>query len=142
MKNYMKSLIPLLFVAFLCGCASAGKNFDSGKVSEIHKGETTEADLVRMFGPPIQRGINSETGLTLTWVYSEARVKGETFIPFAGAFVGGATTKTKTLLINLDQDGKVASFSYSGGDMESRSGIPNDPENPHPTAAVKSPKGS
>src|ERR1051326_7226426 len=85
-KEIMKTLIPILLAALLCGCASVGKNFDSRKIAEIKKGETTEADLVQMFGPPAQRGVNSETGLTLTWIYCEATVKGESFIPFAGAF--------------------------------------------------------
>jgi len=135
------NLSLLVCVALLCGCASVGNNFDSRKIPEIKKGETTEAELSKMFGPPNQRGINSESGTTLTWIYSEAGVKGETFIPFAGAFVGGATTKVKTLVVQLDQQGKVASYNYSGGGLESTGTTQPDPENGTASASpARSPK--
>ena len=137
-----KTILSLIAcTALLCSCASVGNNFDSRKITEIKKGETTEAELSKMFGPPAQRGVNSESGTTLTWLYSEARVKGETFIPFAGAFVGGATSKVKTLVVQLDQQGKVASYNYSGGGFESTGTTQPDPENGDaPAPAAKSPK--
>jgi outer membrane protein assembly factor BamE (lipoprotein component of BamABCDE complex) len=139
MKKTILSFITC--AALVCGCASVGNNFDSRKVSEIKKGETTEAELVKMFGQPNQRGVNSESGTSLTWIYSEARVKGETFIPFAGAFVGGATSKVKTLMVQLDQAGKVSSFNYSGGGFESTGTTQADPENGSSTnEPAKSPK--
>lgn len=110
------------------GCASAGKNFDSRKVPETQKGETTEAELVEMFGEPNARGLKTGGLKTLTWVYSESRVKGETFIPFAGAFIGGTDTKTKTLTVALAPDGTVSEFDYSGGDLEASGIIPEDRE--------------
>lgn len=138
-----KTVLPLITcAALLCGCASVGNNFDSRKITEIKKGETTEAELSKMFGVPAQRGVNSESGTTLTWLYTEARVKGETFIPFAGAFVGGSAMKTKTLVVQLDQQGKVASYNYSGGGFESTGTTQADPENGSaPAAPAKSPKG-
>ena len=134
-------LLLLASVALVCSCASVGKNFDSTKVSQIIKGQTTEAELVKMFGPPSQRAINSESGTALTWLYSEARVKGESFIPIAGAFVGGATSRTKTLIVSLDRAGKVSSYTYSGGGFESAGATQPDPENSAGRAAqLKSPK--
>src|SRR6266567_1214436 len=85
-------LAPALF-AILTGCMSVGRNFEESKVSQIKKGETTEADLVQMFGAPQNRTLNSEGQTILTWMYSQSNVKGESFIPFAGAFVGGTDTK-------------------------------------------------
>src|SRR5260221_165227 len=114
----MKLLASCLVVLAVVGCASVGNNFDSRQISQIKKGETTESDLVTMFGKPVSQGINSENGSSLTWLYTEATVKGETFIPFAGAFVGGANSKTKTLIVRLDQQGKVTGYDYSGGGFE------------------------
>ncbi len=136
----MKTILPILFLtALLSGCASVGNNFDSSKVTTIKKGETTEPDLVKMFGSPNQRGINSDGLVTMTWIYSEATAKGATFIPIVGAFAGGADVKTKSLLVYLDTDGKVASYSYSGGTTQSGTGTQSDPENP-PVKPVKSPR--
>ena len=135
------TLCFILCAALLCGCASVGNNFDSRKIVDIKKGQTTESDLQKMFGPPNQRGVNSESGTTLTWIYTEARVKGTTFIPLAGSFIGGAATKTKMLTVQLDTEGKVASYNYSGGGLESTGMTQADPENATAAPAVaKSPK--
>jgi outer membrane protein assembly factor BamE (lipoprotein component of BamABCDE complex) len=119
MKLTLQLAIITIAGVILAGCASVGNNFDENKVSQIRKGETTEADLVQMFGQPQGRGMNSEGQANLTWMYTQANVKGESFIPFAGAFVGGTQSKSKTLTVVL-QDGKVKSFTSSGGGMESR----------------------
>lgn len=125
----MKTILYLLaIVALITGCASAGKNYDSRKVTDIKKGETTEAELVGMFGKPETRGINSEGSVTLTWLYSEAHVKGATFVPLVGMFAGGVNSKTKTLLVRLDSSGKVASYDYSGGGFETSNAPGRDPE--------------
>ena len=122
MKSTTNILICAATAFWLIGCASTGQNFDESKVSQIKKGETTEADLVQMFGQPENRAVNSEGTTTLTWNYFEARVKGETFIPYAGPFLGGSRSKQKMLSVTLGPDGKVASFSSSAGGSEFRSG--------------------
>jgi outer membrane protein assembly factor BamE (lipoprotein component of BamABCDE complex) len=127
-------LIAFLAASIICGCASYGNNFDEKKVSQIRKGETTEADLISLFGAPTGRCVNSESGAVLTWTYAESRTKGETFIPIAGAFVGGATTSSKTLIVRLDQSGKVLDYSYSSGNTGS-SGMPQ----PVPGASTNAP---
>ena len=114
-----RCLVLAASVALLGGCASTGNNFDESKVSQIKKGETTEAQLIQMFGEPQSRGVNSEGVTTLMWMYTESSVKGESFIPYAGAFVGGSRHKQKTLNVTL-LDGKVQSFSSSAGGMETR----------------------
>ncbi len=95
----LKLRIPIsaVLAALLAGCASTGNNFDDSKVSQIKKGETTEAQLIQMFGEPQRRGVNSEGATTLMWMYMESSVKGESFIPYAGPFVGGSRHKQKTL---------------------------------------------
>lgn len=107
-------------LACLLGCASTGTNFDEGKVSQIKKGETTEAELIRMFGQAESRGVTSEGMTTLTWMYVESTVKGESFIPFAGPFVGGTRSKQKMLMVTLGADGKVSNFTSSTGGSEMR----------------------
>ena len=118
----------LLLTLFAISCASAGNNFDESKISQIKKGETTEADLVAMFGEPQNRSVNSDSGLTLTWIYAEAKVKGESFIPYAGAFMGGTRSKSKTLSVIL-ADNKVTSFTYTGGGTETRNMTQDAPKN-------------
>lgn len=110
------------------GCASTGQNFSSDKVSQIKKGETTEADLVQWFGPPENRSLNSEGNATLTWNYVESTVKGESFIPYAGHFLGGTRSKHKMLMVSLGSDRKVTSFNFTGGGTESRGTTQDEPK--------------
>jgi hypothetical protein len=123
----MKTL-ALLLSMILVGCASVGKNFNADNVAKIQTGKTTEADLVQMFGEPQQRGLKTGGLKTLTWIYTESRVKGETFIPIAGAFMGGADTKTKSLTVSLGSDGTVTDYAFSGGALGSTGTTQADPE--------------
>ena len=81
-----------------------------------------------MFGEPENRSVNSDNATTLTWIYSEAKVKGESFIPYAGAFMGGTKAKNKTLSAVLTNS-IVASYTYSGGGMETRNMTQDTPKN-------------
>ena len=119
MKTTFQSIASLLLALTLAGCASTGQNFDETKISEVKKGVTTEVDLVKLFGAPENRSINSDGILTLTWMYAEATVKGESFIPYFGAFAGGTKSKMKTLNVQL-ADNRVTSFTLSGGGSETR----------------------
>lgn len=127
MKPQITCLLVASLTAILLGCASVGNNFDQTKVSQIKKGETTESQLVQMFGEPQNRTTDSEGTTTLTWLYSESAVKGESFIPYAGTFMGGTRSKNKSLTVVL-KDGKVQSYSSTGGGIETRNmtqGVPN-----------------
>lgn len=117
--NTLKTFAYYLCLALVVGCASVGNNFDEGKLSQIKKGETTEAQLVEFFGNPQNRTVNSDAVVTMTWMYAESTVKGESFIPYAGAFMGGSRSKTKSLTVLL-ADNKVTSYTFSGGGGESR----------------------
>ena len=113
------NILPAICLILIVGCASTGNNFDESKLTQIKKGETTESDLVKLFGQPEKRTISSDNTTTLTWTYAESTVKGESFIPYAGAFMGGNRTKGKFLKVTL-ADNKVKDFIFSGGGNETR----------------------
>ena len=50
----------------------------------------------------------------------ESQVKGESFIPYAGEFLGGSNSAQKSLSVTLGSNGRVLEYSESGGSMESR----------------------
>ena len=80
------------------GCARIGYDFNAQKVQEIKIGETTQNDIVTMFGHPWRKGI--ENGVTM-WTYGRYtyRVIGE--------------TDTKDLIVKFDDDGKVKSYTFN-----------------------------
>ena len=125
----MKTILPRLLATaalaavlllLLAGCVSTGRNFDESKITDIKKGETTEADLVKLFGPPESRSSDSDGHTHLDWSYMESRMKGQSFIPYAGAFMGGSDSKHKMLMVTLGADGKVTHYNLTGGASETR----------------------
>jgi hypothetical protein len=132
MKRKMNAItiagLLVFAVSALVGCASVGRNFDESKVTAIAKGQTTEADLTQMFGPPQNRSTNSEGMTTLMWMYSEMTLKPQSFIPIAGPFIAGADSRMKMLSVILGPDGKVTHYTSSGGGTESRQGIQDVPQ--------------
>ncbi|MDR3455847.1 MAG: hypothetical protein P4N60_00255 [Verrucomicrobiae bacterium] len=107
----MRNLLWIIAAAsLLCGCmsVSTGKNFDESRINQIQKGETTEAQLVEMFGKPNQRTTSTITGAMLGWVYSKGN-----------AGFAGATSSNKTLTVFLDQAGIVKDYSFTTGAFDS-----------------------
>src|SRR6202012_3024018 len=96
-----------------------GRILTKPKSPKSKKASPLKPDLVHLFGAPQNRSVNSDGILKLTWMYAESRVRGESFIPYFGAFAGGARSQMKTLTVQLAAD-KVASYTLSGGANETR----------------------
>jgi len=116
----LAALVAAIIALTPSGCASSGSNYNEAKVSEIKKGQTTESELVAMFGEETNRSVDSNGNVSLQWTYFENRVNGKTFIPFAGSFLGGTDTKQKFLIATLNPEGTVESFQSSSGGMGTR----------------------
>ncbi|DAB27368.1 MAG: hypothetical protein A2513_11145 [Sulfurimonas sp. RIFOXYD12_FULL_33_39] len=82
----------------LGGCARVGTNFNASQVQRIKIGETTQNDVVAMFGQPWRKGI--ENGVRM-WTYGRYtyRLIGE--------------TDTKDLVIKFNNEGKVSSYTFN-----------------------------
>lgn len=70
----MKLLLPLVFSAFLAGCATSsytvGAPINVENVAKIEHGKTTTENLIAMFGQPIAKSPLSAT--QEKWVYTYA----------------------------------------------------------------------
>ena len=114
MKNLKTLYVSLStgVLLLLTACVhQAGSNWDDQKVSQIKKGETTEAELLQWFGTPIHRNRTSEGITTLSWSHAEIR-QGLSLNYFNPAPIRGQSNKTLTVM--LGPDGKVTSFSTGG----------------------------
>jgi hypothetical protein len=83
---------------FLASCANVGHEFPSEQVDGIKIGETTQADIQKMFGSPWRIGV--EDGLR-TWTYGKYKYKlfGESM--------------SKDLVIRFDSSNVVVSYSFN-----------------------------
>jgi hypothetical protein len=94
-------IISMSFLA--SSCATVGRDFPVASVPDIRIGETTQADIREVFGPPWRVGI--EDGRT-TWTYGKYRYR---------LFGERSTTD---LVVRFDAGGVVASYSFSTTEYE------------------------
>ncbi|WP_028318243.1 outer membrane protein assembly factor BamE domain-containing protein [Desulfobulbus elongatus] len=94
----LRFLLPLCCCGLLLsGCASAGKDFDTGMVRRIQLHQTTRAQIEAMFGPPWRTGI--EDGKQ-TWSYGYYKY-------------GIGDTQSRDLTVRFDASGTVASYTFT-----------------------------
>ncbi len=123
MKRHL-ILAALIAVAGLTtGCAtSSGTKVEASSLTFIQKGKTTKSELVSKLGQPDETGVDSNGKETVSWIHSNSRTDAKTFIPIAGAFIGGATSENTTLKVILDKRGVVSDYEYTGGRQVSKLG--------------------
>ena len=99
-------IVSAIIVAGNIGCATSGHEIKSDQVSQIVKGKTTEADLVRMFGQPQSVSTDSQGSRHLMWMHTTANA-----IPFAAMFT--PMVASENLMATVGPDGVVQDFSSS-----------------------------
>jgi outer membrane protein assembly factor BamE (lipoprotein component of BamABCDE complex) len=109
----VKILLAALLVVTVAGCSSVGTPIARDKVNQIQPGLTTEQDVLRMFGVPSTKTLDTSGRMVLSWIFSSASAKPQTFIPVAGAFVGGYNTRLQQLTILIDKKGRVQSWTLN-----------------------------
>jgi len=92
-----------LAALFASSCATVGRPFETQPVSQITIGQTTQSDVLQMFGAPWRTGL--EDGKT-TWTYGHYR------------YSLFAREKTRDLVVRFDDRGVVASYTFSSTEPE------------------------
>lgn len=120
----MRHLILATAIAILAtGCGTtSGTKIESSDLSSIQKGRTAKSELIQKYGQPTDTTVDSTGKETLFWYHSQSKTDAKTFIPFAGAFLGGASSETTSLRVMLDKRGVVSDYEYSGGKSVSKLG--------------------
>ena len=133
----------LLFTG--CISSSFGTKMSQGQVDQIKKGVSTKADVETILGQPVNTSMIGDGRRVMTYSYfaQSARAKGQSFIPYLGPFIGGATgeREQQTLQIYLDKNGVVEDYEFSDSlsTIDSRGGIFNQQikSTPVPVSAPK-----
>ena len=118
----MRTLISIITIILLTGCASAGIQIDGTRVQDIEKGQTTEQEIKSMFGNPNSSGISSNGELFFVYTFVRSTTNAATFIPVVGLFAGGANTELEMLQIWFDEERKVKEFHFNKSNTETRLG--------------------
>ncbi len=101
MRARFASLIGITLVSvWVMGCAAPGRTYDDRKVAMINRQSTTEADLLRWFGPANARKMGPDGSQFLSWRFERQS-------PRTGA--------SPSLQVELDPDGRVRTYTASDG---------------------------
>lgn len=131
----MKKSFVIFQLLALAACASAGVKIDQSKLTQLQKGKTTYEDVVAMFGKPTQAMIKDDGSKMISYAYYSIQTRPETFIPYAGAFVGGSDSENTVVMINFDKKDILQSYTSSQGSTGAGMGFNSisQPRNAQPT---------
>jgi outer membrane protein assembly factor BamE (lipoprotein component of BamABCDE complex) len=118
----VKIVFAALLAVAIAGCSSVGTPISQEKVNQIRIGVTTEPDLLLLFGNPSTKTLDPNGSIVLTWVYSSASTKPETFVPLAGPLIGGYSTRLQQLTVLIDRKGRVERWTMNNAPGEVRYG--------------------
>jgi hypothetical protein len=117
------SALGVAAALILAGCASAGTKVDQATVASFVKGQTTVGEAEAALGEPNGTATKPDGSTVLVYTYSRTSVRAATFIPYVGAFVGGADTKTQTAALRFGSDGTYQDASMTTGNVGAGLGL-------------------
>jgi len=110
-----KLITGALLTLFLPGCAASGVQVKEEQLSQFEVGKTTVQDVVTSLGNPSHQMRMPDGSIYLIYSYAQINTRPETFIPFVGAFVGGADMKTNSATLTFDRSGILKTTSSLSG---------------------------
>ncbi len=108
----MKKIV-IASAVLLSGCAASGVHVSQNQVSGFEKGKTTYDQILAELGTPTTKTLDSSGHTQISYVYSEYQTRPETFIPYVGAFVGGADSRTNITIFEFNKTGVLKDYSFS-----------------------------
>jgi len=102
-------VVGLLCGALLAGCMSAGVEVRPEQMSSFRPGVTTLQDVTAKLGPASVQTSLDDGSTLLVYTFVTSRPHPESFIPFIGALVGGADTRSSAAVFLFDAHGILKS---------------------------------
>jgi len=111
----MRFMVTVVVAAIaLAGCgATSGTKVTDEQLQKLEVGKTTYTEAVALLGRPNYDTVMSGGKRVVTYAYSEFKARPETFIPFAGAFVGGSDGHSQAITLAFDKDGRLSDTTSS-----------------------------
>ena len=123
--NKLLSAAALAVSLSLAGCASSGVQVSQDLMSSFEKGVTTKSEVIAALGKPNTSMQQADGTSAMIYSYSEYKTRPETFIPFVGAFIGGADSKVKTVMFQFDDEDKLINYSATNSEYGTNLGSPS-----------------
>lgn len=102
-------------LALLTACASAtftqGREFSTDNIGKIVKGQTTDAQMLQLFGPPYSRTVLADGTESWLYTYTLGESTAHVYLFYSSVHTTGTQ---KVLNVTLNK-GLVTNFSYTEG---------------------------
>ena len=99
----------ILLTTCLTSWAWFPKSITPQKISQIRIGQTTEADLLSLFGPPTTRFVDISHTISLDW-FRSVRMSPPSYLPLVGELAGGRNLEAQQLSVVLGPGGRVIRY--------------------------------
>jgi outer membrane protein assembly factor BamE (lipoprotein component of BamABCDE complex) len=103
----MKIPLILLTCLFLAGCVTSGRELDPNAVAQIQKGRTNRSQVLQLLGQPQSISTDGNGTEVFVYMFVHAAATPVTYVPIAGAFVGGANSRSQLVTVVFAQGGIV-----------------------------------
>jgi hypothetical protein len=109
----MKHAITLAGLLVLAACVSSGVRVDEENLAAFEKGTTTYSEVITRLGQPTTNALMPDGRRMLMYTWVQARARPQNFIPIVGAFMGGADSRSSSVVIWINAVGKLEGYSAS-----------------------------
>ncbi|MEO8439135.1 MAG: hypothetical protein ABI540_02825 [Spartobacteria bacterium] len=86
--------------------ASSPSSITQQNVNQVRIGQTTEMDLVQLFGTPTTRDVDLAGNVSLDW-FRSVPAPPKSYIPVFAPFLGAPTVEAQQLFVMLSPGGRV-----------------------------------
>ncbi len=121
----IKEVLMFLLCFSLAGCATVGKEIQADSLNKIHKGITTEKEVISLLGNPQTKTIGSDGKIIMLYQYTKVKNRTVNFIPVVGLLAGGMDMRTQMLTILIGENDKVDNFTLNDANTDINSGLFN-----------------
>jgi sugar lactone lactonase YvrE len=104
-------------------CASAGTKVDPNTVASFIKGRTTVAEVQDALGEANGSATRPDGSTVLVYTHARTSVRASTFIPIVGGFVGGADSKSQSVVLRFAPDGTYLDATSATGNVGAGMGL-------------------
>jgi hypothetical protein len=120
--------ISFLSLCVLAGCTSSGNESIADATgatvaAQLIKGKTTQADVRRLYGDPIQTSFSANGFETWEYEFTRLQSKPTNFIPYVNIVYSGSEGDKKTLVIFFDKQKVLQDYTMSTSRIDTSHGI-------------------
>lgn len=101
--------VALLLCTCLTSWAWGPRTITQANVNQIRLGQTTEPELVQLFGAPTTRFVDLQHRTSLDW-FRSVPMPLLSYLPLVGELLGGLDVEAQQLFVTLGPDGRVLRY--------------------------------